>query len=189
MHQTNRLHMTAPNSPLQWLQIYRLYRTAFPRAERKPFSMILKMAKAGKSDVWYCTKNNRFAGLAITINGDDLILLDYFAIAPQLRGAGMGSEILQALRTQYLGKKLFGEIESVYEECDDQSVRLRRKQFYINNGMTQMNIMVFLFGVKMELIGFDCQLTYEEYRNFYRDHYNEWAANHISPAVHPEALP
>jgi hypothetical protein len=34
----------------------------------------------------------------------------------------------------------------------------------------------------MELMGFDCHLTFEEYHNFYRDNYNQWAADHIQKA-------
>ena len=36
-----------------------------------------------------------------------------------------------------------------------------------------------LFGVDMELLGFDCSLTFEEYWEFYRTNYNEWAASHV----------
>ena len=35
----------------QWLQIWGLYQTAFPRSERKPFGIIYKMARQGKSAV------------------------------------------------------------------------------------------------------------------------------------------
>ena len=58
----------------------------------------------------------------------------------------------------------------------------RRKQFYLSNGMTEMNVFVKLFGVDMELLGYDCSLTFEEYHDFYRDNYNEWAAEHVKKA-------
>ena len=182
----NSIKLTKAKGPLQWLRICKLYRTAFPRCERKPFSMIYKMTRAGKTDTWYCTDNGKFVGLAITINGSDAILLDYFAMDKNLRGSGYGSAILQALIKQYAPKTLFGEIETVFEETDDLALRKRRKQFYLRNGLKEMGVMVYLFGVKMELLTSDRTMSFEEYRNFYRDNYNQWAADHISPAEYPK---
>lgn len=164
---------------LEWFRIYRLYQSAFPVNEKKPFSMIRTMHKKGKSDVWYCVKNSKFAGLVITINGPDKILLDYLAVAKNRRGQGIGSEILKKMRKQYAGKGVFLEIELVDEAAENFEERKRRKQFYLSNGMTPMNVFVELFGVDMELLGFDCYLTFEEYHGFYRENYNEWAAEHI----------
>ncbi len=168
-----------PTTLLQWINIYRLYQEAFPTSEKKPFSMIRSMRKKGKSDIWYCEEDGRFAGLVITINGQDKVLLDYLAVAKRRRGQGAGSKILQKMREQYAGKGVFLEIEVVTESADNFEERKRRKQFYLFNGMTEMNVFVKLFGVDMELLGFDCFLTFEEYHDFYRDNYNEWAAAHV----------
>ena len=178
------MNMTKATGILPWLRIYQLYRSAFPRCERKPFSMIYKMSRAGKTDTWYVTDQGRFVGLAITINGPDRILLDYFAIADQHRNGGYGSQILRQLIQHYEPKSLFGEIENVIDEGDDLPLRKRRKQFYLRNGLKEMGVMVYLFGVKMELIGTGTPLTFEEYRSFYADNYSQWAADHISPAVY-----
>ena len=87
-----------PTSPMDWWRIYRLYRQAFPRDERKPFSIIRKMCKEGRTIVWLArTTDGRFAGMASTIESPDITLLDYFAIAPKLRIQGYGSVFLQRL--------------------------------------------------------------------------------------------
>ena len=173
------MDIKTPVGLMQWLNIYRLYQSAFPDSEKKPFSMIRTMWKKGKSDVWYCEENGTFAGLVITINGPDKILLDYLAVAKNRRGQGIGSGILKKMREKYVGKGVFLEIETVDETADNYEERKRRKQFYLANGMTPMNVFVELFGVDMELLGFDCYLTFEEYHDFYRDNYNEWAAEHV----------
>ena len=129
--------------------------------------------------MWYCEKDGRFAGLVITINGSDRILLDYLAVDKKRRGQGIGSEILQSMRQKYQGKGIFLEIEIVDERENDYKERKRRKKFYLSNGMTEMNVYVELFGVDMELLGYDCCLSKEEYKTFYRENYNEWAASHI----------
>ena len=65
-----------PASPQDWLRIRLLYRRAFPRYERKPFQIIRRMHKEGRTDVWLAEQDGLFSGLAATINGDDVILLD-----------------------------------------------------------------------------------------------------------------
>ena len=164
---------------LQWIRIYRLYQSAFPASEKKPFSMIVSMHKKGKSDVWYCEKEGEFAGLVVTINGPEKILIDYLAVSEKRRGQGIGSGILQAIRQIYAGKGVFLEIEVQDENAENSEERKRRKQFYLANGMTEMRVYVELFGVDMELLGYDCSLDFDEYREFYRTNYNEWAASHI----------
>lgn len=168
-----------PATALQWLRIYRLYQSTFPRNEKKPFSMIRSMHKKGKSDVWYCEEDGKFVGLVITINGPDKVLLDYLAVHEKYRGRGVGSELLRQMRQQYAGKGVFLEIETVKESAENYEERKRRKKFYLSNGMTELGVLVELFGVEMELLGFDCTLTFDEYHDFYRDNYNAWAAEHV----------
>ena len=62
---------------------------------------------------------------------------------------------------------------------------LRRKHFYLENGMTPMGVMVRLFGVPMELLGFDCRITYPQYRDFYLQSMGPWAAEHIESLPWP----
>ena len=169
-------------TPYQWLRFGLLYHRSFPRSERKPLAMIRKMQKQGVTDVWYMEEEGQFVGLAATINSPEIILVDYLAIHDKCRGKGSGSEALKQLRRQYAGKGVFVEIECLYEDADNYEERRRRKQFYLRNGMTEMHTTAKLFGVDMELLGYDCQLSYEEYREFYRANYGEWAASHITPA-------
>ena len=176
------LTYSAPRGLKQWAEVYVLYQKAFPKSEKKPFSMILSMYRKGKTHVWRFERNGSFAGIIITINGGDTILLDYLAVAETRRGTGIGSEILKLMREEYAGKNVFLEIESVYEDCDNKAERLRRKHFYEKCGMESMDVFVWLFGVKMDLMSFGCKLTYEEYHAFYRDNYNQWAADHIQKA-------
>ncbi len=176
------LQYAAPKGLCQWAETYKLYQSAFPASEKKPFSMIVKMYRKGASDIWRFTRDGAFSGLIITINGNSHILLDYLAVVKEQRGTGVGTEILKLMRRHYAGKGIFLEIESVYEACDNIDQRLQRKHFYEKCGMTSMAVFVWLFGVKMELLGFDCHLTYDEYHAFYRDNYNQWAADHIQEA-------
>lgn len=164
--------------PVQWLRVYFLYRSAFPKNERKPFSMIAAKWKAGETDIWYAERNGKFAGMAVTINGEDLILIDYFAVPKKRRGNGCGSEFLPLVFGQYPGKGIFLEIESTLSEHAGEQSR-KRKQFYLNCGFRDLQVSVDLFGVEMELLGIRCSLDYAAYRNFYGEHLGEYALKHI----------
>ena len=174
-----------PKNFKHWLALYRLYLQAFPKAERKPWRMIRKMYRLGRSDVWYAMEGSRFAGLAITINSPDVILVDYLAVSKHHRNRGIGGQILTRMKEYYPGKGLFLEIENPYAHTPDQALRQRRKAFYLRCGFTPMQVMVYLFGVEMELLGMDCSLNFEQYQAFYRNYYNDWAAEHIAPSTYP----
>lgn len=175
------LTLRKPATPLDWLRIRLLYRRAFPRYERKPFKIIRRMHREGRTDVWLAEQEGRFAGLAATINGD-VILLDYLAVHEKMRSHGVGSTFLQALLNLYEGRGLFVEIEAA-DRDDPTGEKLRRKQFYLRNGLQDMQVVAILFGVRMELLGRGCSLDFDSYREFYRTYYNAWAAEHV---VRPE---
>ena len=171
--------LRAPATPLDWLRIRLLYRRAFPRYERKPFSMIRSMHKKGRTDVWLAEQGRRFAGLAITINSEDVILLDYLAVHEKRRDKGVGSAMLQGLLALYEGRGLFVEIEAT-DHDDPTGIKARRKAFYLRNGLSDMHVVVMLFGVRMELLGRSCTLDFNAYHDFYRDNYSAWAADHVT---------
>lgn len=150
----------------QMPQIKRLYKRAFPRNERKPFFIILRNQKQGNMEILSLNDGN-FAGLCITMFYQDLVLLDYFAIDENIRGKGYGREALVHLRRRYQGKRFFLEIEQPEDGADNNEERIRRKRFYLENGFSETGIVVNLFGVTMELLCYDCKLTFEEYYELY----------------------
>ena len=175
------IRLRKPNSIFDWLRIHALYRRAFPPEERKPFSRITGMYREGKADVWCVEEEGEFAGFASTVNGGDLILLDYLAIAPRYRGWGIGSAAMAQMQRIYANKGFFVEIESTKENAPNRDQRQRRKRFYEAAGMEPMEVFADVFGVQMELLGSRCRLDFDGYQAFYRDHYSPWAASHIKP--------
>ena len=135
------------------------------------------MAKAGRADLWTIREDGDFVGFAATVNGPELVLLDYLAIPKKYRGQGVGTAALQELMEHY--PALFVEIESTFEDVENLQERQKRKQFYVNCGMVPMGTEADLFGVRMELLGYRCHLDFEQYRSFYRNHYSPWAAEHV----------
>lgn len=175
----SQLSLQKPRKMNHWLRLYRLYLSAFPAAERKPFSFITRMYREGRSDVWCICRDGELLGMAATVNGEGLILLDYLAMDSRVRGRGMGSEALAMLQQMYADCGLFVEIESTREAGPDQTQRLRRMEFYRRGGMEPLGVQADVLGVKMELLGSRCELDFEAYRGFYAKFYSPWAAKHI----------
>ena len=182
----NTITLQAPAGLFDWLRIYKLYRLAFPKEERKPFSTIVNKYRQGIFDVWCICRDGKFSGIATTINHDDLILIDYLAISPSCRSQGIGSAALRLLKEKYADKDLLLEIESVYEDHPEKAMRLRRKAFYLRCGMKPMGVMINLFGVAMELMSFGRTITFPEYLSIYVDSTGKWIENHIHSLPWPE---
>ena len=169
-----------PKNIIEEIRIRLLYKEAFPKCERKPFSVIKRMASLGKTDLWYFSDGGGFAGLCATINGEREILIDYLAVAKKRRGKGVGGEMLRMLLRHYADYGVFLEIEELDESAPNNEERVRRKSFYTSNGLTPMDTHVNLFGVNMELLGVGCHLSFDEYRSFYLENYGKFAYDHIS---------
>lgn len=179
-------------SVLQLKNIRALYEKAFPASEKKPFEFILQKRETGNFEVLEIVDDaDDFCGLAIMMLYGDLVLLDYFAIAPECRGVGVGSVALKALQEKYADRKFILEIESTVGLEDERGTcrdagnvkrgvsemsaqvralpdterqaRLRRKSFYLRNGMRPMDFCVDLFGVEMEILVHGESVTFEEY--------------------------
>ena len=153
----------------QLTKIHQLYEEAFPASEKKPFEFILQKRGTGSFELLEIVdEEENFCGLAIMMLYKELALLDYFAIAPECRGKGVGGKALKALQEMYAAGKFMLEIESTVglgaEFPEEEKVlRLRRKAFYLQNGMRPMDFMVDLFGVEMEILVYGESVTFEEY--------------------------
>lgn len=163
----------------EWSMLESLYRSAFPDNERKPFDMIREKYNQKVTDVWMIEDEDVFSGFAITMNGEDLVLLDYFAICEEKRGQGLGGKSLRALQEQYRDKRFFLEVESLKVPADNMEERRRRKQFYLKNGMKELGVYAKLFGVEFELLGYECEVNFQAYFSLYDKIYGKYASQFL----------
>lgn len=152
-------------SEIQLQKIHALYEEAFPASEKKPFEFILHKRETGNFEILEIVDDTgTFCGLAIMMLYKNLVLLDYFAISADCRGNGVGSAALKALQERYADRKFMLEIESTVGTVDsEKEFRLRRKAFYLRNGLRPMDFCVDLFGVEMEILVYGESVNYEEY--------------------------
>lgn len=146
-----------------------LYLTAFPKEERKPFDLIIEKQAEGGSDILYMKDKGEFCGLAIPAIDGDIVLLVFFAVADSKRGGGYGSRALKMIMEKYEGKRFILEIEDTAAKAENSEQRIRRKNFYIKNGLMNTGLMANVMGVKMEILGNTDNITFEEYWNVYEN--------------------
>lgn len=173
------MNLKPVTSIIDWRKIKQLYMSAFPSNERKPLAAIRYKQYKKAADVWILEEQGEFIGLAITMNGSDMVLLDYFAIDDNKRGKGYGSKALKLLQDKYAANRFFLEIERTDVAADNLAERKRRKAFYLQNAMTELNVYATVFGVDMELLGYHCDVSFEEYRNLYTSNYGRLAEKNI----------
>ena len=159
--------------------IYELYMEAFPEDERKPFKLIEEKVHEGKMEILALEEEEKFVGLAITILHQDMVLMDYFAIEASCRGQGIGGRAIELLKERYQDRRMFLEIEVINENAANNAERIRRKAFYKSHGLTEAKIYVSLFGVEMELLTVNCELTYDEYYSVYTATFGDFVGKNV----------
>lgn len=169
--------------------IRKLYESSFPKSEKKPFDFMRKKQKEGYFDMLAIEEEEgKFCGLAIMLLAGGWALLDYLAIDPGCQGTGLGSRTLEALQERYGKERLVVEIESTIREAEGSGngrKRLRRKAFYLRNGMVPMGFLVDLFGVEMEVLTFGSRITFEQYHGIYAKVLPEEMAEKVRRAPEP----
>lgn len=160
-----------------------LYEASFPESEKKPLALILEKQEQGLAEILMITDPEGEAlGLAMMAICGDLALLDYLAVDPKCRGTGVGGGVLAALQERYGRDRIVVEIERTTGEgaqAENIEDRIRRKNFYLRNGMVPAEFYVDLMGVEMEVLTFGRKLGFEEYHSIYRKVFPGKIANEI----------
>ena len=156
-----------------------LYKEAFPKEERKPFTFIEKLRKEDKCIIYTAVEDEKFVGLAIILKDENYALIDYLAVAPSMRCMGIGEKILNELKEIYSNKCLFLERETVLNSCDNPEQRNRRRKFYLRNGFSDSGVFVNVYTVDMTLMTYGNSVSFSEYADFLKKILGEEIFNKI----------
>ncbi len=145
-----------------------LYEKSFPDFERKPFSMIIEGIYSHKMKAYSIYFNHEYVGLAFLVLGDQAAILDYLAIHPDYRNRHLGSMVLSWLI--HYEKPFFVEIESTLTSIEkrlpggsSKEDALRRKKFYLENGLIDCHQEIYLFKAHMELLASKPRIDFRMY--------------------------
>ncbi len=148
------------------IEIKKLYSKAFPDNERKPFFLINKKIKEGKSEILAFFDNNVFVGFAINLVFNEYVLVDYLAIDESKQGQGYGSNALDLIKERYKEKQIFLEVEERNALADNSIQRELRYKFYLKNGFVSCGFKINFFFSKLEVLSYQKVISYNEYIDF-----------------------
>ena len=118
-----------------------IYELSFPPSERDDTADLVASIAAGERLCYIARRNEELIGFAVafSLDGLSVALLEYLAVAPQERNAGVGGALLTHLRTN-LGSD-GGAVGMVLEvdppeeaDGDESTLRERRIGFYLRHG-------------------------------------------------------
>ena len=180
-----------------WLpQVKALYESAFPANERIPIKHLLD--DKIKREFWAffddmpCENNvgngnneiaavkntateiaaaPRFCGFSNSISHGDITNIVYFAVVPELRCHGYGSQILQAIREKHPDSRIVVDIEVEEDSKDAEELerRNRRRDFYQRNGFDAAPVEYHWQGEHYRLLSAGGTITEKEFRDFWKE--------------------
>ena len=161
-----------------WLpQVKALYESAFPANERIPIKHLLD--DKIKREFWaFFDKEDgenaaapKFCGFSNSITHGSITNIIYFAVMPELRSRGYGSQILQTIRRQHPNTRIVVDIEVEDDSKDAEELerRNRRREFYTRNGFDSSPFDYIWQGEHYRLLTVGGTVTEKEFRNFWKE--------------------
>ena len=145
-----RLKDIHPHDPDAAL-LRKLNNEAFPDEERIDADELFRIAAGGRMDILGIYPDERFAGFFAVRTFGNVAYIAFFAVCPEERSKGVGGAALGALKEHYKGRQIIVDFESVYEENENPSQRLRRREFYLRNGFHETGRFMFYCGTEFEI--------------------------------------
>jgi len=108
--------------------LYALYEEAFPYEERRPLSALKLSVQQPALRFNVIEHNGVVAGFSIVWNLGEFYYLEHFAVKPQMRGLGIGGQVLK-IYAETLGSNIILEVEP-----DTDQLTHRRIAFYQRYG-------------------------------------------------------
>ena len=150
-------------------QVKALYESAFPANERIPIKHLLD--DKIKREFWAFFDGDFFCGFSNSITHGSITNIVYFAVIPELRSRGYGSQILQVIREQHPDTRIVVDIEVEEDSKDAEELerRNRRRDFYLRNGFGSSPVDYVWQGEHYRLLTAGGTVTEKEFRNFWKE--------------------
>jgi len=149
----------------------------FPKAELKPLNRLLTMMEAGNYEPYGLFVDGKLTAYALYwLAGEPYVMLDYFAVMPEIRNQGTGSELLREMLERFCqnGGGVFGEVE-IPDTGDAAVDKLRRRRlgFYARAGLRQMGFRTKIFEVPYLVLAYGPEISDEALMEVTRKLYRE----------------
>ncbi len=130
----------------------KLYETAFPEDEQIPWDDLMTLIVSMSLDFTAYYQEDKLIGFTIVYPRKSFNWFWYFAVLPELRGEGLGQQILSMLIEKYRNSSNILDMESPDQACDNQIQRQRRHDFYLRNGFRDTGLIKSYGDVDMTIM-------------------------------------
>ena len=133
-------------------------RRDFPPTELKPLSMILNSEAAGIAHTWGVFDGDTLAAYLLMVRpaGSTVSQLDYFAVVPAYRAAGLGAQLLAELPRYETGAEAILIESECPEKAVDEDMAVRRLGFYARCGARDTGFIEHLFDAWFRILILNC---------------------------------
>lgn len=166
-------------------QVKALYESAFPANERIPIKHLLDDKIEREFWAFFDKEEGgnhgevgkeiaaapMFCGFSNSITHGSITNIVYFAVVPELRSRGYGSQILQVIREQHPDTRIVVDIEVEEDSKDAEELerRNRRRDFYLRNGFDSSPVDYVWQGEHYRLLSAGGPVTEKEFRDFWKE--------------------
>ena len=158
-------------------QVKALYESAFPANERIPIKHLLDYKIRREFWAFFDKEDGgdaatpTFCGFSNSITHGSITNIVYFAVVPELRSRGYGSQILQAIRRQHPNTRIVVDIEVEEDSKDAEELerRNRRRKFYTRTGFDSSPFDYVWQGEHYRLLTAGGTVTEKEFRDFWKE--------------------
>lgn len=135
------------------IQIKQIYETAFPENEQIPWEHLVRLIDEMHLDFTVYEDNNQPVGFTIVYPRPKANWFWYFAVKEELRGRGLGQQILNLLIKKYAGQTNVLDMESPSQNpCPNPEQRNRRHSFYLRNGFRDSRLFKTYENIEMTIM-------------------------------------
>ena len=133
-------------------------RRDFPAGELKPLSMILNSEADGTAHTWGVFDGETLAAYLLMVRpaGSRVSQLDYFAVLPEYRAAGLGAQLLADLPQHERGAQAILIEAECPDKAEDEAMAVRRLGFYARCGARDTGFTEHLFDAWFRILVLDC---------------------------------
>lgn len=133
-------------------------RRDFPVGELKPLSTLLNSNAAGVSHTWGVYDGDALAAYLSMVRptGSKISQLDYFAVVPAYRAAGLGAQLLASLPAHEPGADVIIIESENPNDALDFAIARRRLGFYSRCGAVDTGWLECLFGSWFRVLRLNC---------------------------------
>ena len=164
-------------------RIRKLFMASFPPEERSPFYFMRRNARKGTGQMLVARENEDFVGFIYLIPHLDLVYIHFFAVTPHVRGNGYGSRILQLVKEQNPGKRIFLAREPLDETAENAEQRRSRWNFYKRNGFVDLPVQIEELGYLFDAMGIGGNVSAVEYDALITNWCGKWMRRFLKMRV------